>query len=204
MFTRLLVIFLVLCCSAAVAQVISDVTEDGLVRVPSSRKAGVYRLPDATFAQYRRIILAPATVSIGKEPYPKSFTRVGIELKPSEVEAIKNDLKLAFHEELVAELVERGGFALARETAPDVLFIAPIITEVDLNTPGSMTLVVELLDSISGVTVGRIIDYEKGREPRDTSAISETRISFANAARYTRSAINIARTERDETASAPQ
>jgi hypothetical protein len=203
MLTRWVATILVLCCSVTVAQDFTDVTEDGLVRVPSSRKAGVYRLPEATFAQYRRIILAPATVSLGKEPLPKTLTRMGIPLRPSDVKAIKNDLMLAFHDELVAELVERGGFALARETAPDVLFIAPMITQVDLDTPGSMTLIVELLDSSSGVTVGRIIDYEKGREPRMTTSISEMRISFANAARYTRSAINIAKTERDETTAAP-
>ncbi|HEU5136121.1 MAG TPA: DUF3313 family protein [Steroidobacteraceae bacterium] len=195
---------LALLCSVAGAQVISDVTEDGLVRAPSSRKAGVYRLPDATFAQYRRIILAPASVSISKDPDAKRFSRMGVELNSSDVQGIMNDLQRAFHKELMAELVERGGFALARETAPDVLFIAPMISEVDLDTPGSMTLVVELLDSSSGVTVGRIIDFEKGRDPPWMSNIAEARISFANAARYTRSAINIAKTERDETASGPR
>jgi hypothetical protein len=164
----------------------------------------VYRLPDAKFAQYRRIILAPATVSISKDPDAKSFTRMGVELRTSDVQGIMNDLQRAFHKELMAELVERGGFALARETALDVLFIAPMISEVDLDTPGSMTLIVELLDSTSGVTVGRIIDFEKGRDPPWMSNIAEARFSFANAARYTRSAINIAKTERDETISAPQ
>ena len=204
MFTRLAAMLLVLCCNVAVAQVVSDVTEDGLVRVPSSRYAGVYRLPEAKFAQYRRIILAPATVSISKDPDAKRFYRMGVELKNSDVQGIMNDLQRAFHKELMAELVERGGFALARETALDVLFIAPMISEVDLDTPGSMTLIVELLDSSSGVTVGRIIDFEKGREhPPWMSYIAEARISFANAARYTRSAINIAKTERDETISPP-
>ena len=85
-----------------------------------------------------------------------------------------------------------------------MLLIVPAITEVDLTTPGTMTLIVELRDSASDVTVGRIIDYEKGREPPMMSDLAEARFSFANAARYTRSAINIAKTERDETASAPQ
>jgi hypothetical protein len=67
-----------------------------------------------------------------------------------------------------------------------------------------MTLIVNLHDSASGVTVGRVIDYEKGREPPLMTAIAEARIAFANAARYTRSAINIAKTERDETVSPTQ
>jgi hypothetical protein len=204
MFARLAATILTLSCSAAVAQVVSDVTEDGLVRVPSSHKAGVYRLPDAKFAQYRRIILLPASVTIGKELLPKSFTRVDTGLKPSERQAIMNDLKLGFHLELVAELVERAGFALATTRAPDVLLVVPMIEDVDLTSVGTMTLIVELRDAASNVTVARIVDYEKRREPPLMSGIAEARIGFANAARYSRSAINIARTERDETAAAPQ
>jgi len=70
-----------------------------------------------------------------------------------------------------------------------------------------MTLIVELRDAASGVTVGRIIDFEQARETRELQMVNnmtEARIAFANAARYTRSAINIAKTERDETISAPQ
>lgn len=206
----------------ASAQPASDVTEDGLVRVPSSRKAGVYRLPDATFAQYRRVMLAPASVAFRKSWDRDKFDRLDTGLKPSERQRIADDMALAFHEELVAELVERGGFTLAEAPAPDVLLIVPSITELDLTAPdagstpgsrsfvrtaGSMTLIVELRDAASGVTVGRIIDVEKARETRDlqmVNHITEARIAFANAARFTRSAVNIAKTERDETTSAPR
>ena len=222
MIVRTLALCLALVCSAAVAQVVSDVTEDGLVRVPSSRKAGVYRLPDATFAQYRRVMLAPASVVFRKNWDRKNLDRLNTGLKPSERQRIADDMALAFHEELVAELVERGGFALAEAPAPDVLLIAPAITELDITAPdagstpgsrsfvrtaGSMTLIMELRDAASGVTVGRIIDHEQARETRElllVNHISEARIAFANAARYTRSALNIAKTERDETTSAPR
>jgi hypothetical protein len=213
---------IVFACAAVSAQVLSDVTEDGLVRVPSSRKAGVYRLPDATFAQYRRVMLAPASVAFRKNWDRQSLDRLNPGLKPSERQRIVDDMALAFHEELVAELVERGGYVLAEAPAPDVLLIAPAITELDITAPdagstpgsrsfvrtaGSMTLIMELRDAASGVTVGRIIDYEQARETRElqlVNHITEARIAFANAARYTRSALNIARTERDETTSAPR
>src|SRR5437868_8368035 len=41
----------------------TEVTPDGLQRVPSRRAGGVFRLPGAPFAQYRRLILEPVTVS---------------------------------------------------------------------------------------------------------------------------------------------
>jgi len=214
-------LFLVLLCGAAMAQVLSDVTEDGLVRVPSSIKAGVYRLPDATFAQYRRVMLAPASVAFRKNWDRKTSDRLDTGLKPSERQRIADDMARMFHEELVAEVVERGGFTLAESPAPDVLLIEPAIHDLDLTAPdagskpgsrsyvrtaGSMTLVLELRDAASGVTVGRVIDYEKARETRELQLVNqneEARIAFANAARYTRSAVNIAKTERDETTSAP-
>src|SRR5688572_32786700 len=104
---RTLALLLVLSCSGAEAQGITDVTEDGLVRVPSSRKAGVYRLPDATFSQYRRIMLAPASVAFRKNRDQKSFDRLDTGLKPSERQRIVDDIALAIQEELWAERVER-------------------------------------------------------------------------------------------------
>ncbi|HEX5161653.1 MAG TPA: DUF3313 family protein [Steroidobacteraceae bacterium] len=214
---RKLSLGLVMLAAVASAQPVSDVTEDGLVRVPSSRKAGVYRLPDATFAQYRRVMLLPSTVAFRKNWDRKGLDRLDTGLKPSEREKIANDLVEAFHEEMIAELVQRGGFELTDTPAKDVLLIAPAITELEITAPdagstpgartyvrnaGSMTLVVEMRDAASGVTVGRVIDYEPGRETRElllVNHIAEARIAFANAARYTRSAINIAKTERDET-----
>ena len=216
---RMLVLMLL--AGIASAQPASDVTEDGLVRVPSSRKAGVYRLPDATFAQYRRVMLTPAPVTFRKN---RDRMKAGA-LKPTDRERISAELTRLFHEELVAELVERGGFEIAESPAPDVLQIAPSILDVDMSAPdagtspgtssfvrtaGSMTLIVELRDAASGVTVGRIIDYEKARETTELQLANqvtnseEARIAFANAARYTRSAVNIAKTERDETTSAPR
>jgi len=207
------VLVLMLLTGVASAQPASDVTEDGLVRVPSSRKAGVYRSPDVAFTQYRRVMLAPAPVTFRRN---QDRMKAGA-LKRSDRERISADLARWFHEELVAELVERGGFEIAEAPGPDVLQIAPSILDVDMTAPdagttpgarsfvhtaGSMTLIVELRDAASGVTVGRIIDYEKARETNELQLANqvtnteEARIAFANAARYTRDALNVAQNER--------
>ena len=110
-------LILVLLSGVASAQPASDVTEDGLVRVASSRKAGVYRSPDVAFTQYRRIMLAPAPVTFRRN---SDRMKAGA-LKPSDRERISADLTRLFHEELVAELVERGGFEIAAAPGPDVL-----------------------------------------------------------------------------------
>jgi hypothetical protein len=201
-------------CATGTARDYSDVTEDGLVRVPSTRKAGVYRAPDVKFAHYQRVMLDPALVDFkNKAPERMNPGR----LKPSERERVRNELVKYFHDELVAELIERGGFILVDRPGPDVIRIEPIVAELDITAPdagttpgqhsfvrnaGSMTLIVNLYDATVNVPIARVIDYEKGREFRNfqvadqVTNAEEARVAFANVARYTRSAINVAKTDR--------
>ena len=189
-----------------------EVTEDGLVRVQSSRKVGVYRAPDIPFTQYRRISLDGIAVS-----FSKNWLRINKNLKEADRGRIRADLVRAFREEMTKELVDRGGYALTDEASTDVLRVQPSIQDLDITAPdagltpgtrsfvqtaGSMTLVIELRDAASGVVVARIIDVERARETRDlqlanqTSNDVEARMAFASAARHTREALNVAKTER--------
>jgi hypothetical protein len=173
---------------------------------------GVYRAPDIPFTQYRRITLGGIPVS-----FDKSWLRANRNLKEADRERIRADLVRAFSEELTAELVDRGGYALTTETTTDVLLVQASIQELDITAPdagmtpgtrsfvhtaGSMTLVIELHDAASGVLVARIIDHEHAREMHDLQFVNQTsneqdaRVAFANAARHTREALNVAKTQR--------
>ena len=81
-----------------------EVTEDGLVRVSSSRKVGVYRAPDVPFAHYQRVIIGP-TISIA---FRKGWERAHPELDPQDIESIRADFARAFRTELERELVKRA------------------------------------------------------------------------------------------------
>ncbi len=189
-----------------------EVSEDGLVRVESSRKVGVYRLPDIPFAQYHRINLAGIPVSFNKD-----WLRTNRNLKEADRERIRADLVRAFRDELTKELANRGGYALTDETSTDVLQVQASIQNLDISAPnagltpgtrsfvhttGSMTLVIELRDAASGVLVARIIDHEHARELHELQSVNQTvneedaRVAFANAARHTREALNVAKTQR--------
>jgi hypothetical protein len=186
--------------------------DDGLVLVPSSRKGAVYRSPDVRFERYRRVIIEPVTVTF-KSTWRREYPR----LSESDVEKIRSRAAEQFHEQLTRELVKLGHYALAENPAPDVLTIKARIVEFDQKAPaprdsrwvetyalsaGDMTLIVELYDAASGVLVGRIVDPEKGKEYRQLQLIdkiiveTEAKISFSNAARLTREALNVAITER--------
>lgn len=201
------------CAAAAFARDPPETTEDGLVRVPSTSRAGVYRAPGVPFARYQRVIVGP---SIAIE-FRKGWERAHREAKPEDLERLRGDFARAFREELQEELVDRGGFAAAPDPAPDVIRVDATVTELDVTAPtagdapaertyarsaGSMKVVIELRDAASGVLIGRIIDYERTYEYREpqlvtrVSNLAQFRTGFANAARYTREAINVAKTER--------
>ena len=188
------------------------IVDDGLVFVPSSRKGKVYRSPDVRFERYRQVIIEPVTVTF-KSTWRREYPR----LSESDVEKIRSRAAEQFHEQLTRELVKLGHYALAENPAPDVLKIKARIVEFDQKAPspkdsrwvetyahsaGDMTLIVELYDAASGVLVGRIVDPEKGKEYRQLQLIdkifveNEAKISFSNAARLTREALNLAITER--------
>jgi hypothetical protein len=199
--------------ASPLTQASEDVTEDGLVRVPSSRKITVYRAPDVPFHRYQRIVIAPIPVV-----FRKTWLRQNHEMKPQEIDQLKEEFAQAFREELVDELVERGGYELAETPGPDTLRIEPYVLNVNivapqasaearshtyLRTGNSMKVAVELRDASSTVIVGRIINVVQPQEwsvPQFASKVSnlgEVRSRFAATARYTREALNVASAVRD-------
>jgi len=203
-----------------------EVTEDGLVRVDSTPRAGVYRLPVATFHQYQRVMLAPITIT-----FKKGWKQKHPELNAEERAKLSADLAFTFHQELVKELVTRGGYQIAKEPGPDVLRVEATAVNVDVTAPeaslghmqktyvtsaGSMKLVTELKDSMSGVVIARIINYEEAPEHRDAlrdfqrnpnapppattqiSNLADFRLGFENSSRFTHEAISVAKSAKRE------
>src|SRR3982751_4646352 len=106
---RYLAVGLLLFAGATLAREPPEVTEDGLVRVPSNSHAGVYRAPGVPFARYKRVIIGP-TITIA---FRKGWQRTHREVTPEDVENIRGDFARAFRTELDDELVKRGGFLVA-------------------------------------------------------------------------------------------
>lgn len=192
-----------------------ETTEDGLVRVPSTVRAGVYRLPVASFHQYRRIEMGQFNV-VFKRGWEREHRK---ELTKADIADIRARLVRSLRDELLKELAVRGGYALTDKPAPDVLRVEASILDTEITAPkasaahmqttfiktaGSMKVIVELKDSISNVVVARIISYERApesREPKPASQISvyaDLRLGFENSARYAHEAISVAKSAKRE------
>jgi hypothetical protein len=204
------VLALFACC--AIAQGVADVPDDGLVRVPSSSEAAVYRSPDVSFVQYKRLMFDRVSVS-----FRAGWLRDHPKLTESDVERVRSRAATGFQDELTHELIGRGNYVLAEAPAPDVLRIKPLIVSLDqtapmagtdpslrsyARTPVKMTLIVELYDAASGVLVGRVHDLVPSREypePRRLDQVfidTEARLAFANTSRLVHEALSVAMTER--------
>lgn len=208
-----LVLGLTMVLASTLTQAAQDVTEDGLVRVPSSRKISVYRAPEVPFHRYQRIVIAPIPVV-----FRKTWIRENHELRPEEIDRMKEEFAAAFREVLVEELVERGGYELAETVGPDTLRVEPYVLNVNIVAPqagaearshtyvrtgNSMKVAIELRDAASTVIVGRIIQVVQPQEwtipqfASKVSNLSEVRSRLADTARYTREALNVANAARD-------
>ena len=197
----------------AQAPMAQEVTEDGLVRVPSSRQVGVYRAPAIPFTQFRSVMIAPIPVI-----FRKTWLREHYNIKEDRLSQMQGELASAFREELEAEFHE-AGYQVVDSPGPGTLRLEPYVLNVNIVAPdasseqrghtyirtgNSMKMVVELRDSSSEVIVGRIISYLQPQEYSIAQFASkvgnygEARTAFSNTARYTREALNVAKVERDD------
>ena len=191
-----------------------EMTDDGLVRVPSRRVAGVYRLPGASFVQYRRILLEPPTVSFAPE-----WQKNHAEVSPAEILRIRTESAKLFRDEFTREIFDRGPYEFTDELAPDVLIVNPAIEDLDIPAPEitvkpgersyttgpvKMKVTGDLRDAATGKLVGRLTIFEGNeRYPfnelrlanRSTNA-HEQRIAYAKWSRILGEALAVAKVER--------
>jgi hypothetical protein len=155
-----------------------DTTEDGLKLTTVKGIDLAYVRPGASFASYKRFMVDPADVAFAKDWKPN---RPGSNLPISkgEREEIRTGLAKLFDETFAAEL-QKGGYAVVKESAPDVLRVTAKIIDVYINAPnvgatagrnktfvmnaGRMALVVELRDSETGAVLARAADRSQARE----------------------------------------
>ncbi len=149
-----------------------EVTHDGLERVPDSRVERAWVKPGVDFSQYTEIGLLDCSVSFRRNwrmNHPGVRTR--------DMERIKSALSNEFRNVFTGAL-EKGGYPVVTGAADHVLLIRPAIIDLDVaapqsssggrsdsftTSPGTMTLVVELYDSVSNEILARATDRKRAR-----------------------------------------
>ena len=187
-----------------------DRTVDGLQRIQSRRVDTVYTAPGMSLAGYKRVMLDPVDVA-----FKKDWQRAHPEIEAADMERIRAEVASMFREVFSRELDDRGGYELAEHSAPDVLRVSASIVDLDIAapdprpvgvirsyvvSPGEMTLLAELRDSVSGAILVRAADRERGRGFGDLQIANsvtnsaEASRAFAMWAGLLRDALDAART----------
>lgn len=194
-----------------------EITDDGLARVPSRSLGGVYRAPEATFTQYRRVILEPPTIGFIKD-WRKNHPDV------TDAEFLRMGIESAtlFRDEFTRELVKRGPYTFADDYGPDVLLIIPKVEDLDIVAPEtgdagftrtytplkiSMKVTGDLRDASTGKLVGRVImiqppernEFKEMQEANRVTNAYEQRRVFSKWSRLVLEALNVAKAERPRT-----
>jgi hypothetical protein len=151
---------------------------DGLVLQPNSRVRNVWVRPEAPVVAYTSVKLQPISVSFAQNWDPNRGRRsVSSRVSNDDLAAIQQGLSDLAQEVFRAELA-RGGFAVVDTAGPDTLRIDAAIVDLNIAAPdvpsvgrtrtytansGSMTLVLEARDSVSGELLARAVDRQSGR-----------------------------------------
>jgi len=155
-----------------------EMTPDGLRLQKNTGSRLIYVRPGATFGKYDKVAILDCLVEFDKnwqsnynsqQVDPSSF------VSTDDMNRIKKELAAEFKKVFTRELQANGGYQVIDSAAPDVLVLRPAIinlrvTQPDLMTPGismtvihsagSMTLYLELWDSMTNTLLARVMDAQ--------------------------------------------
>ena len=155
-----------------------EVTVDGLHRVNGTEMALVYAKPEVDLSQYNRIYLTKPQIAFTKNWLRTQNTVPNQVVRTEDMQRIKTDLAALFMEVFKQELQNNGGYVLVDGVAEDVLIVHPAIIDLDVLSPdtpgtrgtrsaiataGSMTLYMELIDSVTGDVMVKFLDNKYDR-----------------------------------------
>lgn len=153
-------------------------SEDGLQRVKVSGLDLVYVRPGATLAGYTKVQVSPVSVAFQREWKRAMERQAGVRIRPEDMQQIREQLAAVVREEVVREL-GKSGYQVVDTAGDDVLGLNLRVAELYINAPdlqtpgevrrytmsfGTMTMVADLSDSITGASVMRILDRSLGRD----------------------------------------
>jgi hypothetical protein len=156
----------------------AEVSPDGLHLVKNTGTRLVYLRSGATFGKYKKVAILECLVEFDKN-WQSNYNSNQIDpstwVGGSDMTQIKTELAAEFKRVFTREMQANGAYPVVDSAAPDVLVLRPAIinlrvTAPDLMTPGismtvirsagSMTLYLELWDSMTNTILARVMDAQ--------------------------------------------
>ncbi|MFW2404993.1 MAG: DUF3313 family protein [Gammaproteobacteria bacterium] len=158
------------------------VSHDGLELIEHKKHKAIYRKPDADFSGYDRVAILECPVAFRKNwlrDQNRDRMAMSQRVTQDDMDRIKKALSEEF-QKIFKEELEKGGYQVVDQGAEDVLILRPAIIDLDVTAPdtmspgmtrtftasaGSMTLYMEVYDSVTSAILGRVVDAEAARDP---------------------------------------
>jgi hypothetical protein len=155
-----------------------EMTPDGLRLQKNTGSRLIYVRPGATFGKYDKVAILDCLVEFDKDwqsNYNSQQMDPNAFVNTDDMNRIKKELAAEFKKVFTRELQANGGYQVVDSAAPDVLVLRPAIihlrvTQPDLMTPGigmtvirsagSMTLYLELWNSMTNTLLARVMDAQ--------------------------------------------
>jgi hypothetical protein len=174
-----------------------QVSKDGLELVKQTGTRLVYKKPGADFSQFKRVAILDCAVEFSKDwlrNYNNSQVDPARRIGQKDLDRAKASLSEDFKRIFTDELVNKGGYQVSANSAPDVMVLRPALINIQVSAPdlmapgrsttfvegsGAMTLFLELWDSSTNTILARVMD---ARSSSDNYAQRSTSVSNKAAA----------------------
>lgn len=152
-------------------------SHDGLELRKSKVASVLYVRPGADFSRYKRLAILECPVAFSGD-WERDKSRSRNRLSVDDMEKMKADLSAEFRKIFTDELQNKGGYQIVGSAGDDVLVLRPAIVDLYVTAPdtqtagrsytlsesaGSMTLYLEIFDSVTGQILARVADRETSR-----------------------------------------
>ena len=162
--------------SPALAEKLPPTSPGGLVLQPHTKMSAVYLLPGYNIAKYDKYALIDAFVEFKKGYMDEQNEEDPFSVSKQWMDQTTAALAVEFKKQFTRVMTENGGFQQSAVTGPDVMILRPAIVNLDITAPdtmqpgvnsfaasaGSMTLYIEVIDSMSKKVIARIYDASSG------------------------------------------
>lgn len=156
-----------------------EVTADGLQRIHNSEWAAVYAEPGADLSGYDQVIILEPAVAFKKD-WLRDYNRNQRSNRASEqdMQRIRERMAKEFDEVFREVIAADNGYPVVTEAGPTVLILRPAIVDLDPMAPadigvgrsqvyaesaGSMSLYLEIYDSVTGALIAKGYDGKADR-----------------------------------------
>lgn len=162
--------------SPALAAKLPPTSPGGLVLQPNTKFSAVYLLPGYDLAKYDKYALIDAYVEFKKGYMDEQNEEDPFSVSKQWMDQTTAALAVEFRKQFTRVMSRDNGFQQSTMTGPNVVILRPAIVNLDITAPdtmqpgvtsfaasaGSMTLYLEVIDSMSKKVIARIYDAESG------------------------------------------